>query len=107
VRFLVDQQLPPALADWFRRRGHEADHTEYLGLGAASDGEVWRQARILGAIVVTKDADFAAMRRSAPGPQILWLRVGNASKAEPTAYVQERWAEAIDFLESGEPIVEI
>jgi predicted nuclease of predicted toxin-antitoxin system len=107
VRFLVDQQLPPALAEWLVRRGHSADHTEYIGLGAASDADAWSTASSLDAVIVTKDADFPARRRVSPGPQVLWLRVGNASNARLIAYVEERWDIAMDFLERGEAIVEI
>jgi predicted nuclease of predicted toxin-antitoxin system len=107
VRFLVDQQLPPALADWLVRLGHTADHTEYIGLGAASDGDVWSTASSLGAVIVTKDADFPARRRLSPGPQVLWLRIGNASNARLIAYIEARWEIAMAFLEKGEAIVEI
>ncbi|MGH6969988.1 MAG: DUF5615 family PIN-like protein [Caulobacteraceae bacterium] len=106
MKFLVDQQLPPALAEWFRRQGQEAQHTEHIGLGTASDAEVWRRALEDGCIVVTKDGDFAAMRRSNIGPQILWLRIGNSSKAELVAHIERRWAQTLAFLEAGETIVQ-
>jgi predicted nuclease of predicted toxin-antitoxin system len=44
VRFLVDAQLPPALARWLRDAGCEAEHVEDAGLRAAADGAIWAQA---------------------------------------------------------------
>jgi predicted nuclease of predicted toxin-antitoxin system len=106
VRFLVDQQLPPALADWLRRAGHQADHTDRLGLGGSSDAVVWAYANQTGAIVVTKDGDFASMRRRLDGPQILWLRLGNASTVEVIAHLESRWLRTVGYLAAGEPVVE-
>lgn len=106
MRFLVDQQLPPALADWLSRSGHEAEHTDRLGLGNSSDAVVWAYAKQTGAIVVTKDGDFAGMRRRLDGPQILWLRIGNASTPEVVAHLESCWQRTVDYLKAGEPIVE-
>jgi predicted nuclease of predicted toxin-antitoxin system len=107
VRFLVDQQLPPALADWLRASGHHADHTERLGLGRSSDAVVWAYANQTGSVVVTKDGDFASMRRRSDGPQILWLRIGNASTTDVLTHVERRWLQTIEYLKAGEAIVEV
>jgi predicted nuclease of predicted toxin-antitoxin system len=37
MRFLVDAQLPPALARWLTAKGHDAVHIADLGMRAASD----------------------------------------------------------------------
>lgn len=44
MRFLVDAQLPPALARWLVAEGHAAEHVADKGLGAASDAEIWEHA---------------------------------------------------------------
>jgi len=106
VKFLVDQQLPPALADCFRRRGHQSEHVSDRGLGFASDAVIWRYALSEGFIVVTKDRDFPSRRTRSDGPQILWLRIGNAATIEVLARMQGMWAQALAWLEAGEPIVE-
>lgn len=41
MRFLVDAQLPPALARWLASQGHQADHVGDLGLAAAMDRVIW------------------------------------------------------------------
>ncbi|MBY6243489.1 DUF5615 family PIN-like protein [Methylosinus sp. Sm6] len=59
TRFLVDAQLPPALARWLVAVGDEAEHVSDVGLGGARDDAIWRFALACGAVVVTKDEDFA------------------------------------------------
>ena len=63
---------------WFDRQGVEAIHVRHLGMAAASDSEIWAYALGEGLVIVTKDEDFASRRGKADGPQILWLRIGNA-----------------------------
>jgi len=44
VKFLVDNQLPPALAHYFRKRGFDCEHVLDVGLAQASDTEICRYA---------------------------------------------------------------
>jgi predicted nuclease of predicted toxin-antitoxin system len=41
VNFLIDAQLPPALARWLREAGHGAAHVEDVGLRNADDVVIW------------------------------------------------------------------
>lgn len=61
MRFLVDAQLPPALARLLDEHGHEADHVTDIGPGDASDQDLWRFALANHAVIVTKDEDFSNM----------------------------------------------
>jgi Domain of unknown function (DUF5615) len=58
VRFLIDAQLPPALARELGARGHEAEHVADLGLANAPDRAIWDRVIASGAVLVTKDEDF-------------------------------------------------
>jgi predicted nuclease of predicted toxin-antitoxin system len=40
MRFLVDAQLPPALARWIESQGQVAQHVADLGLADASDRSI-------------------------------------------------------------------
>jgi predicted nuclease of predicted toxin-antitoxin system len=40
MRFLVDAQLPPALARWLSEQGHEAEHLLDIDSLQASDREI-------------------------------------------------------------------
>jgi predicted nuclease of predicted toxin-antitoxin system len=42
-----------------------------------------------------------------PGPQVLWLRIGNASKSKLIASIEERWPQILAFLDNREAIVEM
>ena len=53
MTFLVDAQLPLALARWLSQQGHTAQHVDDIGLREADDQEIWNQALSTGAIVVT------------------------------------------------------
>jgi predicted nuclease of predicted toxin-antitoxin system len=53
MRFLVDAQLPPALARFLEARGHEASAARELGLRQAEDPALWTFAHTGAWIVVT------------------------------------------------------
>ncbi len=52
MRFLIDAQLPPALARWLSSAGHDAGHVADIGLAGARDGEIWAYALSAGAVIV-------------------------------------------------------
>jgi predicted nuclease of predicted toxin-antitoxin system len=41
MRFIVDAQLPPALARWLTAKGHQAEHVTDRQMEAASDAAIW------------------------------------------------------------------
>ncbi len=108
MRFLVDAQLPPALARWLVSRGHEAEHVADLELAAADDRTIWRHAASTGAVVVTKDEDFAILRQmEEEGPSILWVRIGNCRRQALLSWFAEILPAALTALERGELLVEM
>jgi len=40
VKFLIDAQLPPALARWLQDAGYQAEHVGDLGLREANDSAI-------------------------------------------------------------------
>ena len=58
MRFLVDAQLPPALARSLDAHGHSAEHVADVGLLSADDRDIWVYASGVGAAIVTKDEDM-------------------------------------------------
>ena len=108
MRFLVDAQLPPALAVWLRSKGHEASHVSDAGLTRADDPVIWAHAVHHEAILVTKDEDFLYLRASQPGRSaVVWLRIGNATNAALVAWFAPRFANVLAALDAGEAIVEV
>jgi predicted nuclease of predicted toxin-antitoxin system len=108
VHFFVDAQLPPLLCEFFKRRGFNAQHAFELFEHTASDERIFTHAQSMGAVIVTKDDDFA--RRSdalgAP-PQILWLRIGNCRNQALLSTLANAWSDILSALERGERIVEV
>ena len=66
MRFLVDAQLPPALARRIQSLGHDAEHVADCGLSTATDAEIRTQAEKTGAALVTKDDPAIYLSFSAP-----------------------------------------
>lgn len=108
MRFLVDQQLPPALARWLTTRGHTAEHVSDVHLGKASDGEVWAYALAHSAVLVTKDEDFALLHQSGgPAPAVVWVRIGNTSRTALLAWMEPLLEEVVVAVESGDRLIEL
>lgn len=108
MHFLVDAQLPPALATWFVGQGHAGTHVIDLGLERANDRLIWARATELGAVIVTKDEDFAVRRAlDSNGPAIVWVRFGNTTKSELLVRFSAHLNDIISALERGEGLIEI
>jgi len=108
VRFLVDAQLPPALARWLTEQGHQADHVIDLGLEAATDREIWRVAPQQEAVVVSKDEDFVTLVTLQPEQaQVVWIRLGNTTKRGLLQWFAPLLSQVEQALERGERLVEV
>ncbi len=64
MRFLVDAQLPPALAKWLGEGGRAASAVRDQGLRNSDDGSIANFALEGDWIVVTKDEDIVERARS-------------------------------------------
>ena len=107
MRFLVDTQLPRALADWLRSNGHQAEHVLEIGLAQSKDTPIWRYAQAHAAVIITKDEDFAEwVRRGRIGPAIVWLRIGNCSNPVLREWLEPLLPAIIRQLEQGERLIE-
>lgn len=109
MRFIVDAQLPPALARWLESRGHETLHVADIGLLDAPDSAIWQYAREGGLVILTKDEDFAIWRNTAdkPLPRVVWLRVGNTRKQDLLRWFDSLLPRVLSALEAGESLVEV
>ncbi|MFZ3005896.1 MAG: DUF5615 family PIN-like protein [Phenylobacterium sp.] len=107
MKFLVDAQLPLALAEWLRANGHQADHVAQIGLLSATDQQIWAAALASQSVLVTKDRDFAewAITRE-PAPQVLWVRIGNSRNPSLIARLETVWDLVGESLVSGARVVE-
>ena len=107
MRFLVDAQLPPALAEALRHSGHEATHVVDIDLATALDGKIWEAAVARSSVLVTKDRDFAALRAARnDGPTILWIRTGNVENRTLIAGLLRYLPAIATAIERGDKIIE-
>ncbi|HLZ75879.1 DUF5615 family PIN-like protein [Phenylobacterium sp.] len=107
MRFLVDEQLPEAIAHWLAGMGHEAEHVRTIRMGAASDQAIWDHALATQSVIVTKDRDFiewSVARR--PSATVLWLRFGNLQRSILLARLERAWPQIVASLEIGATVVE-
>lgn len=108
MRFLVDANLPPALARWLASRGHQAEHVADHDLAAADDRVIWGQAATTDAVLVTKDEDFALMRTLADqGPAVVWVRLGNTRRRELLEWFGKMLPAVLTALERGDFLIEL
>ena len=108
MNFLIDAQLPPALARWIKNQGHDATHVFELGLHQADDSTLWQTARRLGAAIISKDEDFVDRWLLNPeGVALVWIRKGNCSNDALTAWLAPLWLDVVKRLEQGEKLIEL
>jgi predicted nuclease of predicted toxin-antitoxin system len=108
VNFLVNANLPPALARWLASQGHDAHHVGDFGLEYAMDRAIWQRARELDACIVTKDEDFVLLQAlDRAGPPVVWIRIGNASRDALMRRLPDLWPEIMAAIARGDRIVEV
>ncbi len=108
MNFLVDNQLPPALARFLSNECKQnAIHVLDLGLRDGSDSELWSYASTNNLILISKDEDFANMILTRPTAKLIWVRVGNCRKLFLLDLFRRMWPRIIGRRESGELFIEI
>jgi len=69
---------------------------------------IWNHAVGVDAIIVTKDEDFAERNaRTAVGPVIAWLRLGNATNRALLEWLEPRWSSVVELLIGGNRLIEV
>lgn len=108
MRFLVDAQLPPALARFLTDAGHQAEHVYDIGMGEASDTAIWHYATQNNAAIITKDEDFVSLSNvDSNAPPVVWVRVGNIGNQALLRWMGTLIIRIVSEIESGEKLVEI
>lgn len=81
MKLLFDENLSPSLARRLIDVFPDSAHVHELGLGSADDSTISKFAREHDYVVVTKDADFRALRLTfgQSASRVVWIRSGNGS----------------------------
>ena len=100
MRFLLDANLPRSAVAAVEKFGHTAEFARDSGLGAASDEIIADRARSTQAALITRDLDFADVRRYPPGQYhgIVVLRLPDDAVATDIVAVLERFLAQVPFI---------
>ena len=108
MTFLVDNQLPQALARFLVSRGLPAEHVLELGLDTASDRVIWDYASSKQRVIVTKDEDFIGFSLATVAKtQVVWVRLGNCRTPALLAAFETALPKLIPALQQGDRVVEL
>jgi predicted nuclease of predicted toxin-antitoxin system len=107
VRFLVDMNLSPAIADGLRSLRFDAVHVRDVGLARASDEEIFRFAAGERRTIVTADLDFADIV-AASGidvVSVILLRLRNTSPSRGLARLEAVLSLVAEPLATGAIVI--
>jgi predicted nuclease of predicted toxin-antitoxin system len=108
LKFLIDAQLPPALARWISSREHEATHGFDIAMHPAGDAAIWAFAEKDDRVLISKDEDFVDRWLLSDAPiRLLWIRKGNCSTEALMTWLEPLWSETIRRLDQGERLIEL
>lgn len=87
MRFLLDNNLAPALVALLSAAGHDSEHVREHGMQSAPDEEVLELARRNHRILISADTDFGTLlaRSGAPAPSVVLIRRSRARRAKELA----------------------
>jgi predicted nuclease of predicted toxin-antitoxin system len=89
-------------------KGHHADHVTDCDMQSATDRQIWDFAHRSGAVIVTKDEDFAQRKTLVEGgPSVVWIRLPNSRRADLLAWFEKALPEVLSALERADTLVEI
>jgi predicted nuclease of predicted toxin-antitoxin system len=106
VRFLVDANLSPRVAEWLRNRGDDAVHVFDAGLNQFGDRQILEEAANSQRILLTADLDFGEiLARSAGRVSVVILRLRSTATANVTRRLEVALAHAASALEDGAVVI--
>ena len=108
MKFLVDNQLPAALARFLTSRGVECQHVLDVGLADASDAKIRDYASGNDCVVISKDQDFLYLAKG-PGAKVrfVWIRFGNCRTKALLAAIESLWPKVEAGLKAGDRVIEL
>jgi predicted nuclease of predicted toxin-antitoxin system len=77
MKFLLDENLPPSLANLLQKEGYEARHVKSVGLGETFDSTIVEFAAQTEEIILTHDLDFGGLmaRSGKQKPSVILFRL--------------------------------
>lgn len=109
MKLLLDENLSRRVIPFIKQDYPDSTQISLLNMEHSTDKEIWDYASTQGYIIVTKDADFLDMSLLyGQPPKIIWLKIGNQTKAAMIKALLENYIEIERVLISeGKACVEI
>jgi len=106
VKFLLDENLSPRIAEILTEVGHDAVHMRDIALRSSPDEQVLEAAREAGRVIISVDTDFGDLlaASNAADPSVL-LRQGQRRAQEIAALIVVDLDAVAEDLESGAVVV--
>lgn len=105
---LLDANLAPGLAKHLRAAGYDCSHVTDVLPADAADRAIALTANRLGAVLVTKDADFVNLKAEGTlAGALVWLRCGNMSNRRLAEVLVPPMPGVADAVAAGEAVVEV
>ena len=104
MKFLIDNNLSPLLADALKAAGHDAVHLRDLRMQAATDHVVLERAKADERILVSADTDFGGLlaRSGASTPSVILIRrLAGRRAAEQAAIILANLDQVAEDLTAG------
>ena len=108
MRFLIDNNLSPVLAESLKAAGHDSVHVRDLARQAAPDPVVLERAQAEERVLVSADTDFGGLlsRSHASGPSVLLIRrLAGRRAAEQSAIILANLDQVAEDLAAGAVVV--
>ena len=108
MKFLIDNNLSPLLADALKAAGHDAVHLRDLRMQAATDHVVLEHAKADERILVSADTDFGGLlaRSGASTPSVILIRrLSGRRAAEQAALILANLDQVAEDLTAGAIVV--
>ncbi|HAH10685.1 MAG TPA: hypothetical protein DCL54_10740 [Alphaproteobacteria bacterium] len=90
MTFLIDENLPAALVEWFAGQGVNSKHLSEVGLLGQSDRAIAEYAIQQALIVLTKDKDFDHLVVANSGLRVVRLQIGNMRTRDLFAWLERK-----------------
>ena len=92
IRLIFDENLSPTLKYALRDIYPQSLHVLDIGLDEVDDPAIWKYAKDVGYIIVTKDIDFIKISdRLGHPPKVIRLRCGNCPTSEVEKLLREEY----------------
>jgi predicted nuclease of predicted toxin-antitoxin system len=108
MKFLIDNNLSPLIAQHLAAAGHDAVHLRDYGLQAAPDPAVLALARTESRVVVSADTDFGALmarKYSRRRPSLLIRRIAGRRAADQASIILANLETIEHDLDAGAVVV--